>query len=280
MTAGVHLLVDLENVQPSPEEVEAWLGDAGQAWVFYGPHQLKRKAAFERDSPRSTLIPISRAGANSLDFHLVFYLGYLAAKHPNCKFVVLAKDTGYDPPLVHARTLAFSVRRMTALPALASSSSAPSKTPKLVPAKASKPADAPKKLSVPSAKPAKAGETAAAKKSAPLSEQLPARKKTKEKLPIAMYRDLLKELETHRPKSMSALERHIQTKFGPSPVPHKVQLLIDHLLTSDVIHVANSKLGYGLRRPELDPGGAWGSSMGSTLFRIARRALAVRSSAR
>ena len=116
MATGVHLLVDLENVQPSPKEVEAWLGDAGEAWVFYGPNQLKRKAGFEVDSPRSTLIPISRTGSNSLDFHLVFYLGYLAAKHPSCRFVVLAKDTGYDPPIAHARTLAFSVRRMNSLP--------------------------------------------------------------------------------------------------------------------------------------------------------------------
>jgi hypothetical protein len=49
---------------------------------------------------------------------LVFYFGYLAAKHPLCRFVVLAKDTGYDAPLARARTLAFSVRRMNSLPAV------------------------------------------------------------------------------------------------------------------------------------------------------------------
>ncbi|MGF6349534.1 PIN domain-containing protein [Variovorax sp. W2I14] len=112
METGVHLLIDLENVQPSPLEVEAWLGEAGEAWAFYGPHQLKRKAAFEADSPRSTLVPIARPGANSLDFHLVFYLGYLAAKHPECRFVVLAKDTDYGPPIAHTNPLAFSVERL------------------------------------------------------------------------------------------------------------------------------------------------------------------------
>ena len=45
MASGVHLLVDLENVQPSPQDVEAWLGDVGQAWVFYGPHQLSARQA-------------------------------------------------------------------------------------------------------------------------------------------------------------------------------------------------------------------------------------------
>lgn len=29
MGVGVHLLVDLENIQPSPQEVEAWLGEVG-----------------------------------------------------------------------------------------------------------------------------------------------------------------------------------------------------------------------------------------------------------
>jgi len=51
MGAGVHLLVDLENVQPSPQEVEVWLGKVDEAWVFYGPDRLKRKAAFEAGSP-------------------------------------------------------------------------------------------------------------------------------------------------------------------------------------------------------------------------------------
>ena len=32
--AGVYLLVDLENVQPSPLEVEAWLNEVGQARVY------------------------------------------------------------------------------------------------------------------------------------------------------------------------------------------------------------------------------------------------------
>lgn len=76
---------------------------------LYGPQQLKRKAAFEVD-----------IHANSLDVHLVFYLGYLTAKHLERRFVVLAKDIDYDPPLAHARTLAFSIEH---LPLLTGSSS-------------------------------------------------------------------------------------------------------------------------------------------------------------
>jgi hypothetical protein len=207
MATGVHLLVDLENVQPSPEDVEAWLGQHGEAWVFYGPHQLKRKAGFEANSPRSTLVPISRTGSNSLDFHLVFYLGYLAAKHPGCRFVVLAKDTGYDPPIAHARTLAFSVKRLQSLP----------------PALKSQPA--------PKAK---------------IAQQPAVKKKVAAKLPIEVYRSLVKDLNgPHRPATFTALQRHIQTKFGPTAAPEKVQMLVERLLTVDVIHLADGKLRYG-----------------------------------
>ncbi|MDM0053593.1 PIN domain-containing protein [Variovorax sp. J22R115] len=254
MTASinVHLLVDLENVQPAPSDVEAWLGGEGHAWVFYGPHQLKRKADFELNSPRSTLIPISRSGSNSLDFHLVFYLGYLAAKHPQGRFVVLAKDTGYDPPIAHARTLAFSIQRMKALPATATKKAttggaatitATSKPPTPAPTKQGKPVAVPKKKAASSAKPAAQHAVDANGKSSPPPA---VKKRSAEKPLIATYRDLLKDLNAaNRPKSLSALKHHIQTKFGPAPVPHKVQGMIERLLTSDVIHLANNKLGYG-----------------------------------
>lgn len=244
MDIGVHLLIDLENVQPSPLEVEAWLGEAGEAWVFYGPHQLKRKAAFEVDSPRSTLVPIARPGANSLDFHLVFYLGYLAAKHPECRFVVLAKDTDYDPPIAHANTLAFSVERLQSLsiavPASVKSLPAPSK-PSATPPKKRKAA-----TKSTSAKAATMQET----KGKVLSEvhvapKVAIKKPVAQKLPIAIYRDLVKDLGgPHRPASFAALQRHIQTKFGPMAVPEKVQMLVDRLLTADVIILKSGKLSY------------------------------------
>ena len=250
MGAGVHLLVDLENVQPSPQEVEAWLGEAGEAWVFYGPHQLKRKAAFEVNSARSTLVPIARPGANSLDFHLIFYLGYLAAKHPECRFVVLAKDTDYDPPIAHARTLAFSVERLSSLsvaaPASVTTSTARPKSAATQPTK-KKTAAPPKKKEAKSAKAAAVQKTKA--KVLPevhIAQKTTIKKTPAQKLPIAIYRDLEKDLKgPHRPSSLPALQRHIQTKFGPTAAPEKVQMLVDRLLTADVINLTDSKLGYG-----------------------------------
>lgn len=241
MPADVQLLVDLENVQPSPQDVEAWLGKAGQAWVFYGPNQLKRKAAFEQHSPRSTLVPISRSGANSLDFHLVFYLGYLAAKHPKSRFVVLAKDKGYDPPIIHARTLAFSIQRLKALPASLPTSIAATKkaTPieiSMVPLPPSK-----RKTVVP--KPTRALKVA---ESASASSGQPSLKeKAHQATSNELYRKLVAELNrTNRPNSMLALQRYIQTKFGTTSNPEQVQTTINRLLTGKVINLKNNVFTY------------------------------------
>lgn len=60
---------------------------------------------------RVTLVPRSGQGRNALDFQLAFYLGYVAAKHPDAELVVVANDCGYDPMLAHARILNFRTRR-------------------------------------------------------------------------------------------------------------------------------------------------------------------------
>lgn len=43
---------------------------------------------------------------------MAFYLGYVAAKHPDAELVVVANDRGYDPMLAHARLLKFRARRV------------------------------------------------------------------------------------------------------------------------------------------------------------------------
>ena len=49
------------------------------------------------------LVPRSGQGPNALDFHVAFYLGYVAAKHPNAELVVVANDRGYYPMLAQFR---------------------------------------------------------------------------------------------------------------------------------------------------------------------------------
>lgn len=109
---GTHVLLDYENVQPTAEALRALVPDARQVWVFHGPHQrdvAQRFSAFGNDV---MAVPISKTGKNALDFHLSFYMGYIASKNPASAMVVIANDKGYEPMLEHARAMGFAVRRL------------------------------------------------------------------------------------------------------------------------------------------------------------------------
>ncbi len=108
----LHALVDFENVQPSLEALAKLAPGFTDVWLFHGPHQTKQAQAFAASHERVTLVPRSGQGPNALDFHVAFYLGYVAAKHPDAELVVVANDRGYDPMLAHARMLKFRARRV------------------------------------------------------------------------------------------------------------------------------------------------------------------------
>lgn len=108
---GTHVLLDYENVQPSDAELRALVPDACQLWVFHGPHQREVEKRFASFGTGATAVPISKTGKNALDFHLSFYMGYIASRNPDSKMVVVANDKGYEPMLEHAKAMGFVVRR-------------------------------------------------------------------------------------------------------------------------------------------------------------------------
>lgn len=108
---GTHVLLDYENVQPSDAELRALVPDAGQVGVFHGPHQREVEKRFASFGIGATAVPISKSGKNALDFHLSFYMGYIASRNPDSKMVVVANDKGYEPMLEHAKAMGFVVRR-------------------------------------------------------------------------------------------------------------------------------------------------------------------------
>ena len=108
----IHALVDFENVQPTLEVLDKLAPGFTDVWLFHGPHQNKRVQQLADARSRVTLVPSSGQGKNALDFHLSFYLGYVAARHPQAELVVVANDKGYDPMIVHARLLGFTAKRV------------------------------------------------------------------------------------------------------------------------------------------------------------------------
>lgn len=202
--SGTHVLLDYENVQPSESELRALVPDASQVWVFHGPHQRQVEARFASFGADVTAVPISKTGKNALDFHLSFYMGYIASRNQASAMVVVANDKGYEPMLEHARSMGFAARQVghgevkpaapvkTAPPAPPAAKKAAAKKPaaKKVPAKkaaAKQPAvkAAPAKkaaakkavAAVPSAKKALAKKVAPAKKAAAKPAATPSVKK-------------------------------------------------------------------------------------------------------
>ena len=87
-----------------------------RAWQRSGRSMARTKSSWPSSSKSAhdgvTAVPISRTGKNALDFHLSFYLGYVAAKHPTGRLTVIANDKGYDPMIVHAKALGFTTQRI------------------------------------------------------------------------------------------------------------------------------------------------------------------------
>ena len=106
-----HVLLDYENVQPSESELRALVPEAKRVWVFHGPHQKHIEQRFASYGDGMTAVPISKTGKNALDFHLSFYMGYIASRNQEASIVVVANDTGYQPMLEHAKAMGFAVRQ-------------------------------------------------------------------------------------------------------------------------------------------------------------------------
>lgn len=98
-----YVLVDFENVQP--DNIDFLRDNDFKLIVFVGPHQ--NKISFDIVSGIQSLgdnaryVKVSKAGKNSLDFHLAYYLGEISAHTPDAYFHVVTKDSGFDPLLDH-----------------------------------------------------------------------------------------------------------------------------------------------------------------------------------
>jgi len=112
-TPTTHVLLDYENVQPTEQELRTLVPDATKVWVFHGPHQKGVEQRFSSFGDSVTAVPISKSGKNALDFHLSFYMGYLASRNQKARIVVVANDKGYEPMLMHAASMGFDARRVT-----------------------------------------------------------------------------------------------------------------------------------------------------------------------
>lgn len=174
-TVETHVLVDWENVQPKESDLRALVPDVTDVWIFRGPNQKVDLESYGSFGSRVTPVKIARSGKNALDFHLSFYMGYIASRHPDARFVVVSNDKGYGPMLEHAEELGFSARQAAFGASKPKANGGPMFTLATTPTPAAKSA-------APAAKKVAAKTTAAAKTASPATPK-PAAKKAAAKAP-------------------------------------------------------------------------------------------------
>jgi len=285
--SGTHVLLDYENVQPTEAELRALVPDASQVWVFHGPHQRQVEARFASFGADVTAVPISRTGKNALDFHLSFYMGYIASRNQASAMVVVANDKGYEPMLEHARSMGFAVRQVghgqvkpaASVKAVSAATPAAKKAPakktaaKKVPAKkaaAKQPA-----VKVAPAKKAAAKKVAPAKKAAAKPAAAPPAKKAAvaaqavaAKAPVLVnagtravalspdsaatikkLADSLRKMGDKRPTKPASLWRSLKSFLGTGATEESVEVALVHLIEDGVVKVDSVK---GASYPRFD----------------------------
>lgn len=76
--------------------------------LFCGANQTKVPfeiaATLQKLGPRAEYVKIAGSGPNALDFHIAYYVGYLAADHPGAFFHIISRDKGFDPLIQHLKS--------------------------------------------------------------------------------------------------------------------------------------------------------------------------------
>ncbi|MEW4566998.1 PIN domain-containing protein [Tautonia sp. JC769] len=99
------MLIDYENVQP--ESLNGLDAEHFRVLLFVGAAQTKVSyeiaEGMQRLGSRAQYVKMAGNGSNALDFHIAFYIGYLAANDPTAFFHIISKDTGFDPLVRHLK---------------------------------------------------------------------------------------------------------------------------------------------------------------------------------
>lgn len=109
-----YVLIDYENVQPAT--LELLTPEQFQVIVFVGAAQSRLPFSVvesaQRLGARAEYVRICGQGANSLDFHIAYYIGKLSSENPSAAFHIVSRDTGFDPLIQHLKSKNIAVRRV------------------------------------------------------------------------------------------------------------------------------------------------------------------------
>lgn len=100
-------------MKPDADALKQLVPEGTDVWLFHPPAQRmdvqQHKKTYGSNSV--TLVERTGSGKNALDFQLSYYAGYLMARQPDARFVVVSNDKGYEPMLEYARKPKFQATR-------------------------------------------------------------------------------------------------------------------------------------------------------------------------
>jgi len=226
------MLIDFENVQPT--SLGALQGGEHQVRVFVGASQnrvpLELAAALQALGSNAEYIQITGNGSNALDFHIAYAIGHLSALHPDARFTIVSRDTGFDPLIKYLAHKNVLCKRVAMLADSGGGAVASKRAAKKA-VSAGKPATVVTAPAKAAAKPANAPTTA---KPASLHAQLAA----------AVAR--LNNLKAARPRTLKTLGSSLKSWFKPVLSDAAVTALIDALGRAGKIRIDGSKVAYTL----------------------------------
>lgn len=236
---GEIFLIDYENVQPT--SIGLLEPGACRIHVFVGQNQknvpVELSQALQPFGVDACYTRISGNGPNALDFHIAFYIGRLAHVHPDARFTIVSRDTGFDPLVKHLATLGIACKRVAALPGASKPTNAhatPGPAARKVAAPASKASTRSKNVVVtvlpaPNGKslPAAAAETDASSR----VNDVVAR---------------LKGMKAARPARLKTLQSSVGAWFTPALAGNEVDAIIQSLADRKQIKVEGTKVTYSL----------------------------------
>ena len=178
-------------------------------------------------------LQISGSGSNALDFHISFYIGRLAAAHPDARFTIVSKDTGFDPLIKHLVSLKIACNRTApqSAPVKSASKSAVKSVAKAAVASKPKPA---KNVVVTILPDANGG----AVKTKPAAASNAAR--------VTAVTARLKGLKAARPATLKTLQSSMKSWFKPVLKADEISSIVAALQASKKISVEGTKVRYTL----------------------------------
>lgn len=228
-------LIDFENVQPT--DIGPLVPGDCRVMIFLGQNQTKMPVALTQAlQPLGTdveYLQISGSGSNAVDFHIAFYIGRLAVSHPEARFTIVSKDTGFDPLVKHLVSLKIACNR-------AASVSGPKKSPNpkavtpVAKAAATSKTKPPKNVVVTILPEANGG----AIDSKPLTASNAAR--------VTEVIKRLKGMKAAKPATLKTLQSSMMSWFKPALKPDEVVAVIAALQASRKISVNGTKVLYSL----------------------------------